>query len=175
MFKITEIKSWAKRWGYSIIKEKDDSINGASYYWCKNNDPNVTGVALSVSKVAIAIFNDLTENKWIEHQKKIYRSINLNLLQKEYIMTNRVCEVMQRIECKNLVFRLWITADQNFYIDTDAFHDFKKRFLDSFFSIESTKDNMTLALSDIETFPNIAAVEVLDKKGNGLLLYPDWN
>jgi len=68
MFKITEIKSWAKRWGYSIIKEKDDSINGASYYWCKDDDPTVTGVALSVSKVAIAIFNHKTNNKWIDHQ-----------------------------------------------------------------------------------------------------------
>ena len=70
MFKITEIKTWAKRWGYSIIKEKDDSINGASYYWCKNDDPNVTGVALSVSKVSLAIFNDMTENNWVEHQKQ---------------------------------------------------------------------------------------------------------
>lgn len=70
MFKITEIKSWAKTWGYSIIKEADASINGASYYWAKNDDPQVTGVALSVSKVATAIFNDITENKWIDHQKE---------------------------------------------------------------------------------------------------------
>lgn len=69
MFKITEIKSWAKTWGYSIIKEKDDSLNGASYYWCKNDDPNITGVSLSVSKVATDIFNNLTENKWLDHQK----------------------------------------------------------------------------------------------------------
>lgn len=70
MFKITEVKSWAKTWGYSIIKEKDDSVNGASYYWCKNDDANVTGVALSVSKVATAIYNHMTENKWVEHQKQ---------------------------------------------------------------------------------------------------------
>ena len=70
MFKITEVKSWAKTWGYSILKEKDDTINGASYYWSKNDDPNVTGVELSVSKVARAIFNHLTENKWVEHQQK---------------------------------------------------------------------------------------------------------
>jgi hypothetical protein len=69
MFKITEVKSWAKTWGYSILKEKDDSINGASYYWSKNDDPNVTGVALSVSKVATAIFNHITENKFLDHQK----------------------------------------------------------------------------------------------------------
>lgn len=69
MFKITEIKTWARRWGYSIIKEKDDSINGASYYWCKEDDPNVTGVALSVSKVATAIYNHMSDNKFVEHQK----------------------------------------------------------------------------------------------------------
>lgn len=70
MFKITEVKSWAKTWGYSIIKEKDDSVNGASYYWCKNDDPNATGVALSVSKVTLAIYNHMTNNKYVEHQKQ---------------------------------------------------------------------------------------------------------
>jgi len=70
MFKITEIKSWAKDWGYSIVKEKDDSLNGASYYWSKNEDPSVTGVALRVSKVATAIYNHITDNKWLEHQKE---------------------------------------------------------------------------------------------------------
>jgi hypothetical protein len=70
MFKITEIKSWAKTWGYSILKEKDDSVNGASYYWMKNDDPNISGVELSVSKVAKAIFNNLTDNKFVEHQKQ---------------------------------------------------------------------------------------------------------
>lgn len=70
MFKITEVKSWAKSKGYTIIKEKDDSINGASYYWCKDSDPAVTGVALSVSKVAVAIYNHLSDNKWLDHQKQ---------------------------------------------------------------------------------------------------------
>lgn len=69
MFKITEIKSWAKSLGYSIIKEKDDSENGASYYWCKDSDPAATGVALSVSKVAKAIFNHHTNNEWLDHQE----------------------------------------------------------------------------------------------------------
>ena len=65
---ITEIKSWAKGLGYSIIKEKDDSLNGASYYWAKNDDPNATGVSLSVSKVARDIYNHMTDNKWVDHQ-----------------------------------------------------------------------------------------------------------
>jgi hypothetical protein len=68
--KITEVKSWAKKWGYSIIKEKDDTINGASYYWCKDSDPAITGVALSVSKVATEIYNNLSHNKWLDHQKQ---------------------------------------------------------------------------------------------------------
>lgn len=75
MFKITEVKTWAKRWGYSIIKEKDDSINGASYYWCKDNDASITGVALSVSKVATAIYNDISNNKWVDHQNS-YEATN---------------------------------------------------------------------------------------------------
>ena len=65
---ITENKSWAKRFGYSIIKEKDDSINGASYYWAKNDDPSATEVSLSVSKVARDIYNHMTDNKWVDHQ-----------------------------------------------------------------------------------------------------------
>lgn len=70
MFKITEVKSWAKTKGYSIIKEKDDSVNGASYYWCKNDDPNVTGVAFSVSKLATAIYNHITNDKYLDYQKQ---------------------------------------------------------------------------------------------------------
>ena len=76
MFKISEIKSWAKTWGYSIKKEKDDTINGASYYWMKDDDPSACGVALSVSKVAIAIFNHLTNNQWAEFQKEYQDSNN---------------------------------------------------------------------------------------------------
>jgi hypothetical protein len=76
MFKITEIKSWAKAWGYTIIKEKDDSINGASYYWSKNDDTSVSGVSLSVSKVATAIFNHMSNNKWLDHQKEYQENNN---------------------------------------------------------------------------------------------------
>jgi len=70
MFKITEVRGWAKERGYSIIKQKDNSINGASYYWCKDSDVNVTGVAQSVSKVATAIYNHITNYKWVEYQQQ---------------------------------------------------------------------------------------------------------
>ena len=77
MFKITEIKSWAKTKGYSIIKEKDDTINGASYYWAKDDDPNVSGVSLSVSKVATDIYNHMTNDKWLDHQKSYQENLEI--------------------------------------------------------------------------------------------------
>lgn len=68
--KITEIKKWAKDQGFDVVKEKDNSINGASYYWMKSSDHSVSGVALSVSKLATAIFNVISNNEWIEYQKE---------------------------------------------------------------------------------------------------------
>lgn len=61
-----EIKTWAKNKGYTVVKDKDDG----KYYWTKldSDDPNIGGVTTSVSKLATAIFNHLTDNKWIEHQ-----------------------------------------------------------------------------------------------------------
>lgn len=70
MMMISEVKRWAKSQGYEIIKEKDESVNGASYYWAKQDDVLATGVALSVTKVATAIFNHMTNDKWTEHQKQ---------------------------------------------------------------------------------------------------------
>lgn len=64
----TEVRKWAKGLGYETIKDKDDG----KYYWTKldSDDPNVGGVATSVSKLAAAIFNHLTDNKWLDHQKQ---------------------------------------------------------------------------------------------------------
>lgn len=79
MFKFAEIKKWAKEQGYQTVKEKDDSINGASYYWSKINDSSVSGVSLSVSKLATAIFNNLTDDKWVEHQQQYKAQFNENI------------------------------------------------------------------------------------------------
>lgn len=61
-----EIKSWAKSHGYETRKDKDDN----QYYWSKSDDcsPNSSGVCQSVSKLATAIFNHLSNNQWVEHQ-----------------------------------------------------------------------------------------------------------
>lgn len=63
---ISEIKKWAKTQGYEVVKDKADGL----YYWAKLNNDNVdsSGVAKSVSKLARAIFNHITENKWLDHQ-----------------------------------------------------------------------------------------------------------
>jgi hypothetical protein len=66
----SEVRKWAKDKGFDIVKEKDDSINGASYYWMKTDNHSISGVSLSVSKLARDIFNVITDNKWVEHQKK---------------------------------------------------------------------------------------------------------
>jgi hypothetical protein len=82
---ISEIKRWAKAHGYTIIKDKGDEEKDepVQYYWSKDNDINVTGVASSVSKVAKAVFNHMTEDKWINHQieyqeNKIYKNASLS-------------------------------------------------------------------------------------------------
>ena len=71
-----EIKTWGNKLGYKVVKENKDPVE---YSWTKldSSDPNASGVAKSVSKLATAIFNHLTNNEWVDHQTK-YRD-NLEL------------------------------------------------------------------------------------------------
>ena len=64
----TEVRSWAKSLGYETIKDKDDG----NYYWAKldDNNPNSSGVAPSVSKLAKAIYNHYTNDQWVDYQKE---------------------------------------------------------------------------------------------------------
>lgn len=70
----SEIKRWAKDNGYETIKDKDDG----KYYWAKLGDsnPDSSGVAPSVSKLAKAIFNHDTNNKWLDHQEQYLISLD---------------------------------------------------------------------------------------------------
>ena len=70
-----EIKTWSKSKGYETIKDKDDG----QYYWAKldSSNPNDSGVARSVSKLATQIYNHMTDNKWIEHQKQYQENLEV--------------------------------------------------------------------------------------------------
>lgn len=65
----SEVKKWAKDKGYETIKDKEDG----KYYWAKIDEPQnieASGVVTSVSKLAKAIYNHLSDNKWIEYQSE---------------------------------------------------------------------------------------------------------
>jgi hypothetical protein len=70
----SEVKKWAKEQGYEAIKQKDESVNGHSYYWANINNPEVTGVSLSVSKLARDIYNSITDNVWLDHQTEFQKN-----------------------------------------------------------------------------------------------------
>lgn len=57
-----EVKNWAKSHGYESSKNED------SYSWYKISNNTICGEAKSVSKLARAIYNNITNNQWIEHQ-----------------------------------------------------------------------------------------------------------
>ena len=61
-----EIKSWAKKYGYEILKEK----NTENYLWTKIDDPSVTGVAVGLGNVATEIYNHITDYVWLDYQEE---------------------------------------------------------------------------------------------------------
>jgi hypothetical protein len=74
-----EIRTWAKSKGYETIKDKEDG----QYYWAKldSNDPESSGVAKSVSKLATQIYNHMTNNQWVEYQKEYQEKFNPKIVQ----------------------------------------------------------------------------------------------
>lgn len=63
-------KTWAKEHGYTTFREKiEGTDNRYDYYWAKTDDPSVTGLSPSVSKLATDIYNHMTDNKHVEYQK----------------------------------------------------------------------------------------------------------
>jgi hypothetical protein len=68
-----EVKSWAKSKGYETLKDKDDN----QYYWAKLDEPESSGVTKSVSKLAAAIYNHMTDNKFLEHQNEYKEKLEI--------------------------------------------------------------------------------------------------
>ena len=58
-----EITKWAKTHGYKISR-KDGSI-----HWCYLANPEVCGSASNIDDIATAIFNHISDYKWVEYQK----------------------------------------------------------------------------------------------------------
>lgn len=82
----SEVKKWAKEQGYTATKDKGNEENGekVSYSWSKTDNPEVSGIAASVSKLARAIYNHMTDNKWLEHQEEHYNNLKIEVPQDGY-------------------------------------------------------------------------------------------
>lgn len=66
----TEIRKWAKENGYESFREKiKDSDNQYEYYWAKIDDSQCSGISTSVTKLAKAIYNEITSHKWVDYQE----------------------------------------------------------------------------------------------------------
>lgn len=66
-----ETKTWAKDKGYKTDRKKiEGEENSYHYTWFKIEDESISGTATSVSKVATAIFNHMTNNIHVEYQKE---------------------------------------------------------------------------------------------------------
>lgn len=70
---LKEIKAWAKKYGYEILKEK----NTENYLWTKIDDPSVTGIAIGLGNAATEIYNHITDYAWAEYQEE-QKKIKLN-------------------------------------------------------------------------------------------------
>jgi hypothetical protein len=67
----TNIKKWAKDKGYKVDREKSgDEANPYNYEWKLLDDPARHGTTNSLSKMAMAIYNDITDNKHLAHQER---------------------------------------------------------------------------------------------------------
>jgi len=67
----TNIKKWAKDKGYKVDREKSgDEANPYNYEWYLVDNPERKGTINSLSKLAMNIYNDITNNKHLEHQKR---------------------------------------------------------------------------------------------------------
>lgn len=78
---------------------------------------------------------------------------------------NRQYESMTKVVRGDLVIRVWRTETKFTSGDNE---DIKA-------AITLTPSNYEAISEVLDTFPDIAAYEILDKDGNGALVYPDWN
>lgn len=63
MFQVNEIKKWAKNHGISVKKSEE------LYIWFEEKNKEKTSEPTTIDQVAKEIFNKITDNKFIDHQK----------------------------------------------------------------------------------------------------------
>ena len=61
MFKVNEIKSWAKKHGITVKKQ------GEGYVWFKERPEE--RVPTSLDELVTDVYNHITDNKFLSHQK----------------------------------------------------------------------------------------------------------
>ena len=82
----TLIRTWEKDKGYKTTREKSgNESNPYNYYWEKIDDPAINGTTNSLSKLATAIYNHMTNNAFVEYQieyalKKASKDIDHNAI-----------------------------------------------------------------------------------------------
>lgn len=67
-FTLGEISKWAKSRGFKVSKK--DGV----FLWSSLENVNIKGQENNIEDVAKAIFNQISNNKWIEHQKQYERN-----------------------------------------------------------------------------------------------------
>ena len=80
-------------------------------------------------------------------------------------MKNRQYESMTKVVKDRLIVRVWRT-EQEFTTGNNS---------DIYSAVVLANDDPQSISEILDTFPNVAAYEILDKDGNGALVYPDWN
>jgi len=61
----TELVSWAKKYGYKVERYDSGLIK-----WNKIDDESVCGESENKDKIATDIYNDITDNEWLEYQRR---------------------------------------------------------------------------------------------------------
>jgi len=77
---------------------------------------------------------------------------------------NRIMESMTRVETTNYVVRVWRN-------EPDLLPKANDDIVRALAGLEERRD----IIEALEALPEVVAIEVLDRQGNGVLLYPDWN
>ena len=69
MYKVNEIKSWAKQHGF-VVKKKDEG-----YVWFEEKEKlSEEHMPKEIELIVIEIFNKITDNKFLDHQKN-YKTV----------------------------------------------------------------------------------------------------